>query len=119
MQTILTLDNLDKMSTFNFTEIEFVTDWKKDLTLSNAFRGRKKVENKYQIITDHLFNKKYGELFPEHKIPWDKPEAGDEKMTILDNIHREQQDQGNTKYSTIQKVKRGSAHSRVAFFEEL
>ena len=43
----------------------------------------------------------------------------DEKMTILDNIHREQQDQGNTKYSTIQKVKRGSAHSRVAFFEEL
>ena len=43
----------------------------------------------------------------------------EEKMTILDNIHREQQDQGNTKYSTIQKVKRGSAHSRVAFFEEL
>ena len=43
----------------------------------------------------------------------------EEKMTILDNIHRQQQDQGNTKYSTIQKVKRGSAHSRVAFFEEL
>ena len=43
----------------------------------------------------------------------------DEKMTILDNIHQEQQNQGDTKYSTIQKVKRGSAHSRVAFFEEL
>ena len=43
----------------------------------------------------------------------------EEKMTILDNIHQEQQDQRNTKYSTIQKVKRGSANSRVAFFEEL
>ncbi len=27
--------------------------------------------------------------------------------------------QGDTKYSTIQKVKRGSMQSRVAFFEEL
>ena len=43
----------------------------------------------------------------------------DDKMTVLDILHKEQQEQGNTKYSTIQKVKRGSATSRVAFFEEL
>lgn len=43
----------------------------------------------------------------------------DENMTVLDNIHREQQDEGTTKYSTIQKVKRGTTTSRVAFFEEL
>jgi merlin protein len=43
----------------------------------------------------------------------------DDNITNLDNLHREQQDQGNTKYSTIQKVKRGSTNSRVAFFEEL
>ena len=43
----------------------------------------------------------------------------DDKMTTLDVIHTEQQEQGDTKYSTIQKVKRGSATSRVAFFEEL
>jgi merlin protein len=40
-------------------------------------------------------------------------------MTPLDIVHLERQEQGNTKYSTIQKVKRGSTQSRVAFFEEL
>jgi len=43
----------------------------------------------------------------------------DDKVTVLDKIHSEQQQQGDTKYSTIQKVKRGSTQSRVAFFEEL
>lgn len=37
----------------------------------------------------------------------------------LDRLHSEQQTQGDNKYSTIQKVKRGSTQSRVAFFEEL
>jgi len=39
--------------------------------------------------------------------------------SALDAYHREQAEQGDTKYSTIQKVKRGSMQSRVAFFEEL
>ena len=43
----------------------------------------------------------------------------DDMMTTMDRIHRDQQDQGNTKYSTIQKIKRGSTHSRVEIFEEL
>merc|ERR1711879_405078 len=43
----------------------------------------------------------------------------DDKITELDKIHRQQQHQGDNKYSTIQKVKRGSTSSRVAFFEEL
>lgn len=43
----------------------------------------------------------------------------DDKISELDKIHRQQQHQGENKYSTIQKVKRGSASSRVAFFEEL
>ena len=43
----------------------------------------------------------------------------EDKMTPLDIVHLERQEQGNTKYSTIQKVKRGSTQSRVAFFEEL
>jgi len=43
----------------------------------------------------------------------------DDKVTPLDVHYQEQQELGNTKYSTIQKVKRGSATSRVAFFEEL
>ena len=43
----------------------------------------------------------------------------DDQVTLEDKIHRQQQNQGENKYSTIQKVKRGSASSRVAFFEEL
>ena len=43
----------------------------------------------------------------------------DDKMSPLDQFHQEQQEQGDNKYSTIQKVKRGSMQSRVAFFEEL
>lgn len=43
----------------------------------------------------------------------------DDNLTTMDRIHREQQDQGNTKYSTIQKIKRGTTHSRVEIFEEL
>jgi len=43
----------------------------------------------------------------------------DEKETGLDKIHSQQRNEGENKYSTIQKVKRGSTTSRVAFFEEL
>jgi merlin protein len=43
----------------------------------------------------------------------------DDKVSVLDQLHKEQQEQGDTKYSTIQKVKRGSMQSRVAYFEEL
>ena len=43
----------------------------------------------------------------------------DEKVSVLDQLHQEQQESGDNKYSTIQKVKRGSTQSRVAFFEEL
>ncbi|CAB4070018.1 NF2 [Lepeophtheirus salmonis] len=43
----------------------------------------------------------------------------DDKTSPLDAIHRELFEQGDNKYSTIQKVKRGSTTSRVAFFEEL
>jgi hypothetical protein len=42
-----------------------------------------------------------------------------DKLTQLDMAHNERQEQGSTKYSTIQKAKRGSTQSRVAFFEEL
>lgn len=43
----------------------------------------------------------------------------DDNTTPMDNLHREQLEQGNTKYSTIQKVKRGTTHSRVTIFEQL
>ena len=43
----------------------------------------------------------------------------DDNETTMDRIHREQTEQGQTKYSTIQKVKRGSTQSRVEIFEEL
>lgn len=43
----------------------------------------------------------------------------DDKVSVLDQLHKEQQEQGDNKYSTIQKVKRGSMQSRVAYFEEL
>ena len=43
----------------------------------------------------------------------------DDKISPYDAIHQEQQESGDTKYSTIQKVKRGTTTSRVAFFEEL
>ena len=43
----------------------------------------------------------------------------DDNVTNMDKLHKEQQDQGNNKYSTIQKVKRGSTQSRVEIFEEL
>ena len=43
----------------------------------------------------------------------------DDNVTTMDRLHRENQDQGNNKYSTIQKVKRGTTQSRVEIFEEL
>jgi merlin protein len=43
----------------------------------------------------------------------------DDKMTLLDHLHELHQEQGDTKYSTIQKVKRGSTQSRVTIFEGL
>lgn len=42
-----------------------------------------------------------------------------EKQTELDHIHDEQVRLGETKYSTLRRVKSGSTKSRVAFFEEL
>lgn len=38
---------------------------------------------------------------------------------LLDQLHEEQVNKGETKYSTLRRVKSGSAKSRVAFFEEL
>ncbi|XP_075229016.1 ezrin/radixin/moesin family protein merlin [Lycorma delicatula] len=42
-----------------------------------------------------------------------------EKQNELDALHNEQVRLGETKYSTLRKVKSGSTKSRVAFFEEL
>ncbi|RZF33715.1 hypothetical protein LSTR_LSTR007743 [Laodelphax striatellus] len=42
-----------------------------------------------------------------------------EKQNELDALHSEQVRLGETKYSTLRKVKSGSTRSRVAFFEEL
>lgn len=43
----------------------------------------------------------------------------EEKQTQLDRIHEETSQKGENKYSTLRKVKSGSARTRVAFFEEL
>ena len=43
----------------------------------------------------------------------------DDKVSLIDQLHKEQEELGDDKYTTIQKVKRGSTQSRVAFFEEL
>lgn len=43
----------------------------------------------------------------------------DEKQTELDQLHEEQVRMGETKYSTLKKVKSGSTKARVAFYEEL
>ncbi|XP_054273982.1 merlin-like [Macrosteles quadrilineatus] len=42
-----------------------------------------------------------------------------EKQSELDALHNEQVRMGETKYSTLKKVKSGSTKARVAFFEEL
>lgn len=42
-----------------------------------------------------------------------------EKQCNLDQLHEEQIRLGETKYSTLKKVKSGSTKSRVAFFDEL
>lgn len=42
-----------------------------------------------------------------------------EKQSELDALHNEQVRLGETKYSTLRKVKSGSTKARVAFFEEL
>ena len=52
-----------------------------------------------------------------HEI--DEFKVDETQMTTMDRLHRDQQDQGNTKYSTIQKIKRGTTQSRVEIFEEL
>ena len=52
-----------------------------------------------------------------HEI--DEFKVDETQMTTMDRLHRDQQDQGNTKYATIQKVKRGTTQSRVEIFEEL
>ncbi|XP_077290083.1 ezrin/radixin/moesin family protein merlin isoform X3 [Arctopsyche grandis] len=43
----------------------------------------------------------------------------DEKQSELDQLHDEQVRMGETKYSTLKKVKSGSTKARVAFYEEL
>jgi merlin len=43
----------------------------------------------------------------------------DENVCPLDDISAEQIRMGETKYSTLRKVKSGSTKARVAFFEEL
>lgn len=45
--------------------------------------------------------------------------VGEKQSDLLDQLHEEQVRQGETKYSTLRRVKSGSARSRVAFFEEL
>lgn len=45
--------------------------------------------------------------------------VGEKQPDLLDQLHEEQVRQGETKYSTLRRVKSGSAKSRVAFFEEL
>ncbi|CAH0389013.1 unnamed protein product [Bemisia tabaci] len=42
-----------------------------------------------------------------------------EKQSDLDTLHEEQVRLGETKYSTLRRVKSGSTKARVAFFEEL
>ena len=42
-----------------------------------------------------------------------------ENQTLYDQIHDEQVNLGEDKYSTFRKTKEGSTRSRVAFFEEL
>ncbi|XP_067943468.1 merlin-like isoform X1 [Watersipora subatra] len=43
----------------------------------------------------------------------------EEKQTVLDRLHDENLQRGDTKYQTLQKTSAGSTKSRVAFFEEL
>lgn len=43
----------------------------------------------------------------------------DEKQSELDQLHEDQVRMGETKYSTLKKVKSGSTKARVAFYEEL
>ena len=43
----------------------------------------------------------------------------DDNVTNMDKLHQAQQEQGNNKYSTIQKVKRGTTQTRIDIFEEL
>lgn len=45
--------------------------------------------------------------------------VGEKNNDLLDQLHEEQVRAGETKYSTLRRVKSGSARSRVAFFEEL
>ncbi|KAG1691206.1 Merlin [Nymphon striatum] len=43
----------------------------------------------------------------------------EDKETLMDIIHEENVAKGETKYSTLRKIKAGTTKSRVAFFEEL
>ena len=84
-----------------------------DADLSQLSLEIEKERNEYQEKSRHLHQQL--EAF-RHEIDDLKV---DDNVTTMDRIHREQQDQGNTKYSTIQKIKRGSTQSRVEIFEEL
>lgn len=42
-----------------------------------------------------------------------------DKMTEEDRIHRQNEEQGQTKFTTLQRIRAGSTRSRVSFFEEL
>lgn len=43
----------------------------------------------------------------------------EDNQCVLDMISAEQLSRGETKYSTLKKLKSGSTKARVAFFEEL
>ena len=43
----------------------------------------------------------------------------EEKQTQLDRIYNEVNSRGETKYTTLNKITKGSTRARVAFFEEL
>jgi len=86
---------------------EFMTENEKEALATEMEREKYQYIEKAKYIQEQLVNF--------------KTEIEDMKVeeSILDKLHSEQQTQGGNKYTTIQKVQRGSTQSRVAFFEEL
>ncbi len=40
-------------------------------------------------------------------------------MSAEDIIHRDNEEKGETKFNTLQRIRRGTTKTRVSFFEEL
>ena len=59
------------------------------------------------------------EQLDDYRHVIDKFIVDENEATIIDLQERDQQDQSNTKYSTIQKFKHRNTQSRVKNFEEL